>query len=259
MEIKEQILTRSDCWKAGRTITPRGVMVHSTGVAQPDVSVFLNTWNVPGYSACAHAFVAEDCVVQTLPWNWRGWHAGSAAAGKTSANDTHISFEILEPTGHTYQGGTMIDYDPEKNAAYFGRVYRSAVELTAQLCKRYYLDPAKPGVVICHSEGHAQGVASNHADVMHWFPKHNKSMDRFRADVKRAMEEGEGALTQEQFDAMLTASQRAAAETPASSWAKEVWAKATAEGVFDGSQPRGPLTREQAAMVLDRLGLLERE
>ena len=44
------------------------------------------------------------------------------------------------------------------------------------------------GVVICHSEGAARGIASNHSDVMHWFPKFGKSMDTFRADVKAAME-----------------------------------------------------------------------
>ena len=38
--------------------------------------------------------------------------------------------------------------------------------------------------IICHSEGHAQGIASNHGDVMHWFPKHGKNMDTFRAAVK---------------------------------------------------------------------------
>ena len=38
--------------------------------------------------------------------------------------------------------------------------------------------------IICHSEGYKQGVASNHGDVMHWFPKHGKSMDTFRAKVK---------------------------------------------------------------------------
>ena len=155
----------------------------------------------------------------------------------------------------------MIGYDAAKNAPYFGRVYQNAVELTAWLCKKYGLDPAKPGVVICHSEGHGLGVASNHADVMHWFPKHGKTMDDFRADVARAMaeEKEESALTQEQFDAMLAASRKAAAEAPASPWAREVWAKATAQSVFDGSQPRGALTREQAAMVLDRLGLLDGE
>lgn len=41
--------------------------------------------------------------------------------------------------------------------------------------------------LICHSEGCTLGIASNHADVMHWFPKHGKSMDTFRADVKKAM------------------------------------------------------------------------
>lgn len=29
------------------------------------------------------------------------------------------------------------------------------------------------------------GVASNHADVMHWFKRHNKTMDDFRKDVAK--------------------------------------------------------------------------
>ncbi len=33
------------------------------------------------------------------------------------------------------------------------------------------------------SEGCKRGIASNHGDVMHWLPKHGKSMDTFRADV----------------------------------------------------------------------------
>ena len=42
-------------------------------------------------------------------------------------------------------------------------------------------------MVICHSEGYQRGIASNHADVMHWFPKFGKSMDTFRSDVAKAM------------------------------------------------------------------------
>lgn len=60
-------------------------------------------------------------------------------------------------------------------------MYREAVELCAYLCKEYDLTEQN---IICHSEGYKQGVASNHGDVMHWFPKHGKSMDTFRADVK---------------------------------------------------------------------------
>ena len=40
------------------------------------------------------------------------------------------------------------------------------------------------------------------------------------------------------------------------SWAKEAWSKAAAAGVFDGTRPRDALTRQEAAVVLDRLNLL---
>jgi hypothetical protein len=67
------------------------------------------------------------------------------------------------------------------DGAYFAAVYKEAVELCAYLCKQYGLTEKD---VICHSEGCAMGIASNHADVMHWFPKHGKNMDAFRNDVK---------------------------------------------------------------------------
>lgn len=41
-----------------------------------------------------------------------------------------------------------------------------------------------------------------------------------------------------------------------SPWAKEAWEKTVALGIFDGTNPQGNLTREQAAVVLDRLNLL---
>ena len=39
-------------------------------------------------------------------------------------------------------------------------------------------------------------------------------------------------------------------------WAETAWYKAVQKGLFDGTSPQGPLTREQAAVVFDRLGLL---
>ena len=274
MRLIKCILTANDCYKAGRTITPKGVMVHSTGANNPAVARYVqpvdtqadaaslytvlgtnrnkNDWNNPGLDVCVHAFVgklADGGVgsVQTLPWNHRGWHAGTGTSGG-SANNTHIAFEICE--------------DGLADAAYFGKVYQEAVELTAMLCKQYNLNPLADGVVICHSEGYQRGVASNHADVMHWFPKHGKSMDTFRADVAALLKgEEEDTMEQSTFDAMLTAAlaRRAAAleAQPVSGWAKEAWEAAVAAGVFDGTKPQAPLTREQAAAVLARLGKLK--
>ena len=130
---------------------------------------------------CVHAFVAQDGVTQTLPWSMRGWHAGGAA------NNTHIGFEICEPAGHTYDGGTMVGYNVEANAGYFKSVWDNAVDLCVMLCRQFRFDPLKD--IICHSEGHQLGIASNHLDVMHWFPKHGENMDTFRASVKQKLEE----------------------------------------------------------------------
>lgn len=63
-------------------------------------------------------------------------------------------------------------------------------------------------------------------------------------------------VTQEQFNQMMnTYLKQLEAQTP-SNYAKEAWAKATEKGVLDGTGPRLFSTREQLAVVLDRLDLL---
>lgn len=251
MKFFSQILTHNDCYKSGRTITPRGVMVHSTGANNPNLRRYVpgneiigyntgnNHWDMPGTGACVHAFVGKLAdgsvgVVQTLPFTMRGWHCGKGSRG--SANDTHIAFEICE--------------DNLTDEHYFEAVYQAAVKLTADLCKQYDLNPTGDGVVLCHSEGHTRGVASNHADVMHWFPKFRKSMDIFRADVARAMK-GEDEMTQEQFDAMLeNYLARKAQEEATQPWEQTAIAKAKAAGISDGQRPHAIPTRvEVMAMV----------
>lgn len=186
MNLHKLILTKNDCYKSNRYIKPKGIMVHSTGANNPylkryvgpddgllGVNTYNNHWNMGGVGACVHAFIGKlkdgsIATYQTLPWNMRGWHGGG------DSNNTHISFEICE--------------DGLKNREYFNKVYKEAVELCVYLCKMYGLTEKN---IICHSEGYSQGIASNHGDVMHWFPKHGKSMDTFRSDVKKLLENKE--------------------------------------------------------------------
>lgn len=76
--------------------------------------------------------------------------------------------------------GSYCKYDVAGATPFFNAVYNRTVHLFAWLCS--YVG-AKPSEIICHSEGHAKGIASGHADVMHWFPYHGKNMDIFRKDV----------------------------------------------------------------------------
>ena len=211
MNLRQLYLRNNACYQAGRTINVQGIMVHSTGANNPNLRRYVgpddgllghnpnnNHWNnfhpegrimgahpwsnngngrcvtCNGRQVCVHAFIgrlANDSTAtyQTLPWDMRGWHSGG------SANDTHIGFEICE--------------DGLADRTYFDSVYQEAIELCAYLCKRFKLNPLGDGVIIDHAEGRRRGVASNHADVGHWFPRHGKNMDTFRNDVADLMQE----------------------------------------------------------------------
>lgn len=163
---------------------PLGFMLHSIGTPQPDAMVIINYWNRAEYDdACVHGFIdANDNFYQTMPFNYRAWHAGSAA------NNTHVGIEMTEPNTIKYiKGSQFTDSNPEKTKDHVLRTYKTAVEVFAMLCKSYNKDPMADGVILSHSEGHARGIASNHGDVEHLWNYCGLSMDQFRKDVKAAI------------------------------------------------------------------------
>lgn len=183
MKITQRFMTHNRCFTNQVNIKVEKLVLHSLGVAQPNANVLINSWDNQEADKCVHAFIMEHEIIQTLPWNYKGWHVGTGSKG--SWNNCAIGVEICEPAGHKYIGGTMVEYNILKNEAYFTAVYCNAVELFADLCRKYKLDPLKD--IYCHCEANKLGYASNHADVMQWFPKHGKTMDMFRMEVKAQM------------------------------------------------------------------------
>ena len=166
---------------------PQGLMLHSVGCSQPSAKVFADRWNRSGIEVAVHAVLqADGTVYQCLPWNYRGWHAGS------TANNTHVGVEMTEPSQITYTGGSTFTVSDKAAAQEQARgTYQTAVELFAQLCKEYSLDPLGDGVIISHHEGYLRGVATDHGDPEHLWKGLGLSytMDGFRKDVKAAMSE----------------------------------------------------------------------
>lgn len=203
MNLHTLYATKNECYikNAGTPWTPKGVMIHSTGANNPNlrryvgpddgllgVNAYGNHWNQyrpDGKQICCHAFIGKlkDGSVasyQILPWTCKGWNNGG------TSNNTHIAIEICE--------------DGLKDAAYFASVYKEAAELTAFLCRTYGIPVA---AVIDHAEGAKKGIASQHADVGHWFPNFGKSMDTFRKDVAAllAADDGDSAVYRVQIGA----------------------------------------------------------
>lgn len=186
INIIESLATNNKCYQAAIPLRPQGIMLHSIGCPQPNASVMaqnFNQYRPNGQSVCVHAFVQRDgTVYQTLPWTVQAWHCGGAA------NATHIGVEMTEPASIAYTGGaSWRDLDQDATETHVRGTYDAAVELFAQLCTQFDLDPLADGVIISHAEGAERGIASAHADPTHLWRAFGLTMDGFRADVATAM------------------------------------------------------------------------
>lgn len=184
--IKLNLLTNNPCYQANRKINVQGLMLHSVGCPQPNAEVFVRNWN-KDVGACVHAFIdgITGDVYQTLPWNQRGWHGGGAS------NNTHIGVEMCEPDCISYTNGASFTCSDLVRARKIAKTtYESAVELFAQLCVQYGLNPM--GNIISHAEGYKIGIASGHSDPEHLWRGLGLeyTMDAFRKAVKARIEQG---------------------------------------------------------------------
>ena len=289
MKLYQQIAVRNDCYARNQADLakapanrdsryaqyyqgPRGIMVHSTGANNPNLRRYVqpddgilgvnsnqNDWNRPGLEVCVHAFLGltqagEVAAYQILPWEYRAWHCGG------DANNTHLSFEICE--------------DNLRDRAYWEKTYRLARELTAELCRKFGLDPLAPGVLVDHAEGAALGIASNHADVDHWWSRYGVTMDDFRADVARLLEQ-EDAAQEEEEEPSMTREEitqlvkqdleeerdarifRNLADVP--DWAAATAQKLVERGALQGDGKALNLSYDllRTMVALDRLGILD--
>ena len=185
--IIESLTTKNNAF-GKRYIKPKGLMLHSVGVANPNAKNFVKLFNNRkpyGKSVAVHGFIDANTgdVYKTLPWNMRGWHGG-----RKRANDNYIGVEMTEPSYIKYKGGASFNIlDREKAIEQALRTYNSATYLFAALAKKYNLNPLTD--IISHNEGRIRKIASPHFDPDHLWQGLglDKNMDTFREDVKSKM------------------------------------------------------------------------
>lgn len=188
--IKQNILTKNDCYKSGRTRTAVGMQLHTIGTAQNTASALASYWNQSGIQACVHYCIDAETpglVYQFLPDNRYAW----ADAGYGNRN--LIAVELMESDFMKYTGGANYTITNEaKFKADVTRAYNTAVEFFAQKCKEYGWNPQEKmsnGLyrVSSHDEGRRLGLSSSHVDPTHIWNRYGWTMDKFRADVAKAM------------------------------------------------------------------------
>lgn len=280
-------MRQSTWYKGAGKTTVRGVLWHSTGANNPNLKRYVqpddnasdkaqmlallgtnnsrNDWNHSERQAGVHAWVGklangDVTSVQVGDWDKKAWGCGSGKKG--SCNNGWIQFEICE--------------DKLNDPAYFEKVYREAVELTAYLCKLYNLDPqgtvtysgVKVPVILCHQDSYRLGLGSNHGDVLHWLPKYGKSMQTVRDDVSALLawantnKEEDDDMDVARFKELWGEMRKELQDNDSSKYSEEARAWATSTGLIagNGTEINGEpnymwadiLTREQFVTVLYR-------
>lgn len=182
------------CYIASQKMTPKGIVVHSTGANNPNLkryvdaphevgtNIYGNHWNVAkpdGRKVCVHAFVGYDKdkkirVAEILPRNICCWGVGKGNKGSYNYNPAYIQFEICE--------------DGLNDKVYYKKVFAVAAEYCAELCRTYGLSTTK---IVGHCEAYKQGYGSNHSDPEHWMKKFGETMDDFRQQVSKILKSNE--------------------------------------------------------------------
>ena len=145
--------------------TPIGCVIHETGNAGATAQMNFRYFNTGDRKASAHAFIDWTEILQLIPWNEKGWHAGP------TANNRYIGIELCRPK--------------TKDIAKFNEVWKRGVWLTAYLFTSilsiFTIDKQN---LISHDEARIQFKDTTHTDPTGYFKEYGKTMDDFRRDVQ---------------------------------------------------------------------------
>lgn len=215
--------------KCPYTRIPDRFVVHNTAndaSAANEISYMINRPEEISF----HMAIDDKEIRQALPFGRNAWASGD---GNGVGNMKGIHIEIC----YSLSGGSRF-IQSEKNAAEY---------IASQLIER--------GWPISRVTKHQDydGKYCPHRTLDMGWNRFVQMVSDYMTKIKKERE----VVTYEEFKKYQKQYEADMANLPVSNWAKASWNKAVSKGVFDGTAPKGNLTREQAAAVMDRLGLFD--
>lgn len=191
--------------------------------------------------ASAHYFVDENSVVQSVRDSDGAWHCGGP----------------LESSHHPLHNICMNrnSLGVEMCSDIVGGKYtitQQTVDRTVELV-RWLMD--KYGIDVDHVVRHYDVTGK---DCPEPWVRDESLWRKFKARLtaKDPIEEEIKAMTDKEFAQYMYRYLAAKANQKAHPYAADAWKAMQTAGITDGSQPQCPLTREQLAVILQRIGLI---
>lgn len=241
----------------------KGLVIHWIGVAQPSATVIRKNFASASYGTHYISDWNSGDIIQCVPDDEVCYHVGATSytdlktqlVGSGNPNWYFVGVECCISASDViasdyYAEGKYFDLGGPSVAQYSG-----LVSFCSDFLSRHGLTSDD---LYLHND-----ITGKSCHI--WFLKDKNRWNQFKADVASEMK-GEIDVTREELEEIVfevladTLSQKSDEEEKmaeqVSSWAESSWEKAKLTGLFDGTYPGNSLTREQCAVVLDRLKLL---
>ena len=196
------------------------IVVHNTANDAPAVNEIAYMINRPE-EVSFHFAVDDKEAVQGLPVERNAWASGDGL-GAGNMRGIHVEICCSKSGGERFQ-----------------RAEENAAELTAGLLRE---------------RGWGLERVTKHQDYDGKYCPHrtlDMGWERFLGMVKKYLEEDD--MDYQRVKEFMERYNRELSGRAVSGWAGESWEWAKERGLLDGSAPKAPLTREQAAAVLGRV------
>lgn len=196
---------------------PAGIILHYIGNPGTSARANANYFANVNSMVSVHYIVDDSEIIEIIP----PWYT-SYGTDNGAYNRSYVQIEMCHPDTS-------------------GRISEATLNNTVWLCRELM---RRYGVleVIRH---HDASTKKKRCPV--WYVEHP---EEWTALKERILEED---MTYEKFAEYMARYEQEQREKDVSAWAKEAWDKAKQSGVMDGTAPQSPLTREQFAVVMDRL------
>lgn len=203
-----------------------------------------NTYNPTNGSSCNYAVGKDGSIGLCVDEANRSW----CSSNKTNDHRA-ITIEVSSDSKAPY--------------AVTDAAYKALINLLVDICQRN-------GILKLLWKGDKSligQVDKQNMTVHRWFSAKSCPGDylynlhgQIAAEVNKRLEDDEdmdiSKLTDAQVLELANRIDAIRRKETVSDWAASAWSSATSKGVFDGTAPKNPFTREQAATVLSRLELI---
>lgn len=205
------------------------IVVHNTGMPSParnEISYMIRNTNEVSF----HDAVDEKEIVHGIPHSRNVWGSGE---GRGDGNMHGIQIEICRST--------------HEDESLFAKAEENAAEYIAHLLRLYDwgFDPSR---IKKHQDFDGKYCPHKTLD-WGW----TRFLDRVKYYYDKADEQEEEEVTYEQWKEFQQRYESEVASYDVEAWGKEAWDKVTEAGIMDGKRPASFISRQEFAVVLDRL------